>query len=131
MSEQQSEAATATETGDKWGDPISPERQGYLDWWEAETNHGQRTGPFDNVQLTGADVHWLANQSGYDALDGVPNLHLEGADLREARLQGTDLRAAHLERANLWGIHLEAASLRGAHLEDSNLIDSHPETLYC
>jgi hypothetical protein len=28
MSERQSEVTTATETGEKWGDPISPERQG-------------------------------------------------------------------------------------------------------
>src|ERR1044071_1285219 len=66
--------------GTRWGDPISEERQaelqGYLDRWEAETDHGERKGPFDlgasrtgiphGVPLTGADVSWLA-ESGRNA----------------------------------------------------------------
>jgi hypothetical protein len=65
----------------KWGDPISPERQaelqGYLDRRQAETDHGKRKGPFDDIELTGADVFWLAEQSERDGYGPVPNLHLE------------------------------------------------------
>jgi hypothetical protein len=84
--------------GNRWDDPISEERQaelqGYLDRWQAETDHGERRGPFDKspgelgVSLTGADVAWLADQSGRDRNGGVPNLHLEGARLNEAHLAG-------------------------------------------
>ena len=82
----QAEAQPAETTGERWGDPISAERQaelqGYLDRWEAETDHGTRKGPFDGVRLsdlrlTGADVSWLAEQSGRDQYGQVPNLHLE------------------------------------------------------
>src|SRR5262249_40684654 len=50
--------------GDAWGDAISDERQAELEArlhaWEQAADHGDRTGPFDGEQLTGADVHWLA-----------------------------------------------------------------------
>jgi hypothetical protein len=94
----QAEAQAGT-TGDRWGDPISIERQvqlqGYLDrWWAAETDHGERKGPFDTdrlgeagVQLTGADVFWLAAQSGRNERGAMPNLHVEGANLRYAHLE--------------------------------------------
>jgi hypothetical protein len=132
----------------KWGDSISPERQAelqsYIDRWAAETDHGERKGPFDKepgarngFALTGADTYWLAEQSGPDELGRVPNLHLEGAYLRaahlegailrEAHLEGAYLRAAHLEGANLRWAHLEGAYLRAAHLEESTLILTHLE----
>src|SRR5215469_4851590 len=109
-------AQAAKTTNDAWGQPISPERQaelqGYLDRWEAETNHGGRKGPFDydkpnreewaRRQLTGADVYWLAKQIGSDEYDAVPNLHLEGSSLNEAHLEGADLMEAHLEGASLY-----------------------------
>jgi hypothetical protein len=105
--------APAETTGNRWGEPISAERQaelqGYLDRWEAETDHGEREGPFDggllklSVDLTGADVLWLAEQSRRRLFGKVPDLHLEHADLRDA----------HLERANLTGAHLEGAKLGG------------------
>jgi hypothetical protein len=138
--------------GKRWGDPISAERQaelqGYLDRWAAETDHGERKGPFDaqqgtalGVRLTGADVSWLAEQSGRDEYGRVPNLHLEGAHLGDehleganlyrARLEGAYLGAAHLEgaylvvarleRAMLFGVGLDRANLGGAHLEGANL----------
>src|SRR5260221_11372319 len=62
----QAEAQPAETTGDRWGDPISEERQAelqdYLDRWQAETEaeHGERKGPFAGVPLTGADVFYLA-----------------------------------------------------------------------
>src|SRR5260221_832559 len=128
MSEQQSQkTATAVQVaktsacphpeavGKRWGDTISEERQaelqGYLDWWKAESDHGVRTGPFDRagrsdveqerIKLTGADVFWLAEQSGLDQFGHAPNLHLEGANLDGAHLEGASLSEAYLEGASL------------------------------
>jgi uncharacterized protein YjbI with pentapeptide repeats len=138
MSEQQSEpttttATTATEStpSDAWGQSITPERQaelqGYLDRWQAETDHGERKGPldFDAVQLTGADVHWLAEQSGRDELGDLPNLHLEGANLSHTHLEGADLRGAHLEGAGLTWAYLEGADLRYAWLQSAFFNHAH------
>jgi pentapeptide repeat protein len=114
-----------TEVSKKWGDPISAERQaelqGYLDRWAAETDHGERIGPFDGGQhewfealgpeLTGAEIFWLAKQSGPDELDRVPNLHLKGANLHRADLEGASLRAVSLRHANLTEAHLETRYL--------------------
>jgi uncharacterized protein YjbI with pentapeptide repeats len=151
QSEQQSETtttpATATNTsvcshpeavGTRWGDPISQERQaelrGYLDQWQAETDHGERKGPFDKmhdagdgVLLTGADVSWLAEQSGRDEFGWVPNLHLECALLSAAHLEGALLSDAHLEGALLGDAYLEHASLRVTHLENAFLNFAHLE----
>jgi hypothetical protein len=72
MTEQQTTSACphSEAVGMRWGDPISEERQAelqrYLDRWVAETNHGERGGPFEGISLTGADVSWLADQSGRD-----------------------------------------------------------------
>src|SRR5690349_6902405 len=50
--------------GEAWGESITKRRaeklEGMLQEWEAERNRGERIGPFDKVQLTGADVFWLA-----------------------------------------------------------------------
>ena len=57
------------------------ELQGYLDRWAAETDHGDRKGPFDlgpnqfTLWLTGADVSWFAYQPRGD------RLHLEQVTL--------------------------------------------------
>jgi Pentapeptide repeats (8 copies) len=111
----------------RWGDPISEERQAalqaYLDRWAAEADHGERKGPFDRepgeagVPLTGADASWLADQSMRDALGFSPNLHLEGANLRAAHLEEAALYGAYLERADLYQAHLERAYLQYAHLD--------------
>jgi hypothetical protein len=121
MSEQQSKPITTTVTAaatslrDAWGEPISAQRQaelqGYLDQWQAETDHGERKGPFNSIVLTGADVSWLIEQSGRNKYLYVPNLHLEGADLRGAHLEGARLIEAHLEGANLAEAHLEGRSM--------------------
>ena len=130
--------------GTRWGDPITPERQAelqsILDAWSApDGGHGEQTGPFQDVQLTGAEVCWLAEQSGRAVpfLPIRPNLHLERAGLRGAHLEGADLSAAHLEgaflmaahveRANLYGIHLEGANLMGADLKGVDLVKAHLE----
>ncbi len=49
-------------------------------------DHGERSGPFDHVKLTGADVAWLTEQVR-DTQGWAVGLHLEGADLREAHLE--------------------------------------------
>jgi hypothetical protein len=61
--EQQVQVAAAEQPSDKWGDPISEERQaelqGHLDQWKREQYHGERRGPFDGMQLTGANIFHL------------------------------------------------------------------------
>ena len=112
------------------GDQISADRQAelqrYIDRWQADAEHGERRGPFDRVALTGADVYWIAEQSGRDEQRYVPNLHLAGAhltdaDLRFARLVGADLSAAHMERASIWEAMLGGANIHEAHLEGAVL----------
>ncbi len=121
----------STPLASKWGDPISAERraemQGILDAWDAPAaDHGDRKGPFDRAPLTGADVFWLAERMRtHDVFHSVPNLHLEGANLREAHLAGAFLRGVHLEAANLSGAHLERAYLPQAHLEGADLSEAH------
>jgi hypothetical protein len=157
-----SETTTATEqaaitsacphleaAGKRWGDLISPDRQaelqGYLDRWKAETDHGERKGPFENesevvtaqvagadvelrrvggdgkCQLTGADVSWIVKQSPVSGVGWILNLHLEGADLFGAHLEGASLSNAFLEGANLTGAHMEHAELDSAHLQGADL----------
>jgi hypothetical protein len=105
----------------KWGDPISSERQaelqGYLDRWQAETDYGDRKGPFAQVRLTGADVYWLAKRSRRNRRGRLSQLHLEGADLCGAHLEKADLRGAVLDGADLRDACLDAADLRDARLE--------------
>jgi uncharacterized protein YjbI with pentapeptide repeats len=120
MSEAQQE-----KLADGWEQPIGEERrlelQRNLDRWAAETEHNERKGPFADVPLTGADVSWLAERSGRGPVGSTPNLHLEGANLREAHLERFNLVKAHLEGAHLFGAHLEGASLADAHLEGAHL----------
>src|SRR5260221_14786687 len=76
--QQQHEQVQVTQSDqpqNKWGDPISIERQeellGMLMAWEApDADHSELKGPFDNgtdkegVALTGADVYWLTPRGG-------------------------------------------------------------------
>ncbi|HEV2238193.1 MAG TPA: pentapeptide repeat-containing protein [Ktedonobacterales bacterium] len=114
-----------------YGQPITSERQAelqaILDAWDAETDHGERQGPFHGTALTGADASWLAEQSGRNEFGWVPNLHLEGAKLGEAHLERASLYEAHLERADLNHAHLEEANLAHAHLDGANLSTAHLE----
>jgi uncharacterized protein YjbI with pentapeptide repeats len=144
MSEQQDPTATTTTTqetrqsacphpeavGERWGDPISEERQaelqGYLHAWIApNANHGEHEGPFARVTLTGADVSWLAGRKRPEEYGLVPSLPLEYVYLRDAHLEGAYLREAHLEHADLGEAHLERAYLGGAHLEHADLVKAH------
>jgi hypothetical protein len=110
---------------DAWGQPISEGRQAELtelrEVWDAPgADRGVRKRPFDGMVLSGADVSWLADQSGREAQSlnpinlrpqkdhgRVPNLHLEGTNLASIHLEGTYLDGAHLEGAYLEGAHLE------------------------
>src|SRR5260370_33772536 len=96
----------------RWGDPISEERQnelrGYLERWENEQDHGERMGPFGNgpgeapVPLTGADVFWLAEQEVRDrGMGTLSNLHLERVrDRGMGALSTLRLEGAHRTRAH-------------------------------
>ncbi len=128
---------------DAWGQPINAERQaelqGYLDRWAAETDHGERKGPFEGIALTGADIFWLTG--GYlgfkerflreaQVLQSVSGfidfdlLHLGGADFRQAHLEGARLPTARLEGARLFGASLLSADVWGSpwrtHLAGAN-----------
>jgi hypothetical protein len=75
----------------RWSDPISAVRRAELqamrDAWDAPgVDHGERSGPFDGIELTGADVAWLVEQ-GQHEYNSVSDLHLEGAYLIEAHLE--------------------------------------------
>jgi hypothetical protein len=130
----QAEAQAETATGDRWGGPISADRQaelqGYLDRWAAETNHGERTGPFDwlgepgEQRLTGADVFWLAQQSGLNTLGQVPNLHLEGERLEDAHLVHAGPYDARLDYAILLQTHLEGAFLAEASFDKTSRLNN-------
>ncbi len=143
--------------GDRISAQRQAELQAFLDRWEHEEDHGQRRGPFDVTwrdpyildislgdfedddaversnpefykgRLTGADIYWLARQSRYRLMGGVPNLHLEGANLLRAHLEGAGLSNVHLEGANLTEAHLEGAILFKAHLQNALLPGTHVE----
>jgi hypothetical protein len=51
--------------------------------WDEESDHGSRRGPFDKMQLTCAEVYWLAEHLR-DSKGMVPKLHLQGADINFA-----------------------------------------------
>jgi hypothetical protein len=108
MAEEQQEAATPGQTepvAGSWNDPndISDARQAELAAsqraWDQETTHGERRGPFDGVELSGADVFWLAAC----ALAGT------GGNTSDAERK---LRAAHDDdsvrfKLDLSALHLE------------------------
>jgi len=134
MAEQQSVLTSACPhpeaIGRRWGDPINVARkaqlQVYLDRWETEADHGERKGPFHDVDLTGADAYWLARMTG--AGDGVlVSPHLEGANLGLAHLENAELEAAYLASASMWQVHLEDANLMDAQLQEVFLSEAHLE----
>ena len=134
------------ETGDKWGDPISEDRQSMLDdleerqrTWAEQPEATRGDSPFADSQthLTGADVFWLAKRALalhlFDPTGDVTtdlaaaekrlqhHTSLYSLNLSELHLEGADLRSAHLEGATLSLAWLEKALLRGAHLEGAFL----------
>jgi hypothetical protein len=125
-------AADAPKTGIACDDDISEERQRELDAtlaaWDAESDHGERKGPFDpayldyedpiRLKLTGADVFSLATCALIGTTPpemdmvaelrgpnrrygfGLSKLNLEGANLQKAQLTGACLPKAQLGGAN-------------------------------
>jgi hypothetical protein len=158
MNEQQSETTASVMVSNKWGIPIGKERQaelqGYLDRWQAETDHGARRGPFDEgpekpgVQLTGADVFWLSMRllagrfgigAGEEAIAEAWGRLQKAAErgfftqefrLDGLRLEGARLGYADLRGALLWHAHLEGANCWGIHLEDAQLEDANLDGAY-
>jgi uncharacterized protein YjbI with pentapeptide repeats len=131
-----------------WGQPIDDDRKATLDdlaarqraWIEQPTD-SRGDSVFKDVELTGADVFWLA-QRALAGADATPEMladaarRLQVTDLTE--LLGTDLTellgiylsGLHLEGANLRAAHLEGAYIRAAHLERAFLIEAHLERAY-
>ncbi len=123
MSEAAGQAATTTATatvGDKWGDPISEERQrscrATSTVGRAETHHGERKGPFEGVRLT---VPMSSGWQGLDATtDGRHRSPLGGASTSRAQTsRGLKLGFAHLEGCDFFEAHLEGADFHDAYLE--------------
>jgi hypothetical protein len=131
-------APDESKTGMAWGDDITEGYQSDLDavlaTWDAESDHGDRKGPFDVRglgKLTGAGVYYLAKKHGWDLSRAVINLNLQGANLGalqlqeaqlgEAQLQESNLRFADLQGADLGSAQLQGADLRGAQLQRANL----------
>ena len=123
--------AETPQIGEAWGDAISEERQRELEAtlaaWEAETDHGERRGPFDRVGgsgrlfLTGADVFYLAARALVHAKPdfGQPLPNLTAA--RTALLGpirrfpvNLDFSVLQLAGANLAGVSMKKARLHGA-----------------
>ncbi len=131
--------------GNKWGEFPWVERRAELkerlEQWEQEPDHRDRSGPFAHVELSGADVYWLAALMAGEGDVAIgsekirppsmkidfSNLHLEGASLCMAPLEGASLWRAHLEGADLTWAHLEGAFLTEAHLEGAVLQGVHLE----
>ncbi|HEY7832597.1 MAG TPA: pentapeptide repeat-containing protein [Ktedonobacterales bacterium] len=109
---------TPATPNDAYGQPISAERQAELrvlferqHEWAAQPEAERGRSIFQYVRLSGADISWLAEQSGRDQHNDVPNLHLEKAIISMAHLEGADLGGAHLERANLRGAWLDSKTV--------------------
>lgn len=116
-----------------WGVPISAKRQSELQSlaarqrkWISQPEAIRGDSPLSRVHLTGADVFWLAEESGYNEA-GVPNLHLEGAFLAGAHLQEAILLFSNLRDTNFFSAHLEGADLTETDLEAANLMYAHLE----
>jgi uncharacterized protein YjbI with pentapeptide repeats len=109
--------------------------QGPVDW--SDEHQQERLG----LDLRGADLRQvnlqrlplIRMQGGLNSYEwfeaneaqrALAAIHLEGADLRWARLEGAHLRFAHLEGADLRFAHFERAHLRGAYLMGANFIDA-------
>jgi uncharacterized protein YjbI with pentapeptide repeats len=141
--------ASARRAAGSWGESIGEQRQAELQALQQswEQDHDDRRGPFAGVQLTGADVFWLAartlagpkgnlsraeerlraatqNEQARAGLK-LSGLNLQRADLRQARLQGAMLPRARLDGANLREAHLQRAHLRVATLESVSLVNAH------
>lgn len=141
--------------GTRWGELPSETRKielaEKLRAWKAESDHGDRIGPFAGLvmqvgesrirmgeSLTGAEVFWLAVLAVRDVENvsedevkhlslselhhGSFSLQLNGANLNGSQLQGANLSEAQLQDASLIGTQLQGASLTGAQLQRAKLL---------
>lgn len=118
--------------------------------WEAETDHGERRGPFDRVGgsgrlfLTGADVFYLVARALVHAKPdfGQPLPNLTAArtallgpirrfpvnlDFSVLQLADANHAGVSMKKARLHGAHLEQADLYSVDLEDTYRADAHFE----
>lgn len=112
------EAKARTEFGDGIVDELIKGQPDFCgDWWQLalltkrvdETDEAPHAPPEERLR------HWNEWTSGSEII------HLEWAELENARLEHADLEGAHLEHAYLRDAHLEHAILRDSHLEHANL----------
>ncbi len=62
------------------------------------------------------------NKSIFDGMGSdLEGVHLQGANLQEAKLQGANLQGAYLHEAKLQGANLQEANLQKANLQEANL----------
>ncbi len=141
--------------GKAWGESITQRRAADLEQrlqaWQSETDHGQRSGPFELVglpdverkrlrQLTGADVFWIAARTLASTSDRrriaarAQQLHLglemddeEYEDYLDYEVEeplGTSLASLNLSRANLHDANLAGAWLHEANLSGAYLYEA-------
>ena len=111
------EAKARTEFGDDLVDKLITGQPDFCgDWWQLalltkrvdESDEAPHAPPEERLR------HWNEWTSGSEII------HLERAELQNARLEHADLEGAHLEHAYLRESHLEHANLRESHLEHAN-----------
>jgi uncharacterized protein YjbI with pentapeptide repeats len=118
-------------TGNRWGNPITPERTAELREladrqraWVDSAPDGQRDldeSVFNGLALTAAEVFWLA---AYALAGPEGDLEAAAAQLRDTSGIGRlsrDLSSLHLECASLYGARLQKASLYGAQSQEVDL----------
>lgn len=123
------EAKARTEFGDDFVDELITGQPDFCgDWWQLalltksvdEKDEAPHTPPEERLPLWN---EWTRVRGP----SGCEIIHLERADLENARLEHADLEGAHLEHANLRDAHLEHAYLRDSHLEHANLFRANLE----
>jgi uncharacterized protein YjbI with pentapeptide repeats len=129
---------TAQTVSDRWGDPISEERQAELKDLADRQRAWVSSGPdyagdldgsvFNGIPLSGADVFWLAAYA-LAGSEGDGDLVAAAARLRKGPGVISGFTVPHLERADLRRVdfreaHLEGAFLNSAHLETLRHMES-------
>src|SRR5579859_6354715 len=92
--------------GVRWTEQALPDRKAWLETriaeWQVKTSHDDRAGPFEGVELGGADVFWLAARS----LAGTSEeraIDEQASVLRQALSDANLRRSLQLDSLNLTG----------------------------